>query len=204
MLYELLFPLADEFGGFRLIGFLTFRTGGSVITALLLSFILGPAIISWLKARQGAGQPIRDDGPENHLKKIGTPTMGGALILLALVFSTLLWAKLDNKLLWAVLIVTVGFGLIGAIDDYLKLVQRSTGGLSGRFKLLGQFAISIAVVLWLTLPEGTGFATSMACPCWKMLHKQRSWINITPIRQVHTPGSRCSERRGCSTAGWPS
>ena len=178
MLYELLFPLANEIGAFRLIGFLTFRTGGAVITALLLSFILGPAIINWLKARQGEGQPIRDDGPENHLKKKGTPTMGGALILFALVFSTLLWAKLDNQYLWVVLIVTVGFGLIGAIDDYLKLVQRSTGGLSGRFKLLGQLGISIAVVLWITLPEGNGFATSMAVPFVKDALLNLGWFFI--------------------------
>lgn len=179
MLYEFLYPFADEFGLFRLFGFLTFRTGGSVLTALLISFLLGPALISWLRSRQGHGQPIRVDGPQQHLiTKKGTPTMGGALILLALVFSTLLWARLDNKLLWVVLIVTVGFGLIGAIDDYLKLVKRSSGGLSGRFKLLGQLAISTAVVLWITIPESSDFVRSLAIPFMKDFLVNLGWFFV--------------------------
>jgi phospho-N-acetylmuramoyl-pentapeptide-transferase len=171
MLYEILNPLSSDVGALRLFGFLTFRTGGAVVTALVISFILGRPLISWLKSQQGAGQPIRDDGPEAHIvQKAGTPTMGGALILLALVFSTILWVRLDNKLVWSVLIVTVGFGLIGAIDDYLKLARRSTGGLSGKLKLAGQLAISILVILWLTMPAGEKAATtSLAIPFVNLL-----------------------------------
>ena len=165
MLYEILTPLADDFGTLRLFAFITFRTGGAVVTALLLSFILGPPLIRWLKASQGEGQPIRDDGPQSHIvEKAGTPTMGGALILMALVFSTLLWVRLDNKLVWAVLIVTVGFGLIGAIDDYIKLTRRSTGGLSGKLKLAGQLGISLAVIFWVAMPDGNPTTTSLAIP----------------------------------------
>ncbi len=170
MLYEILTPLADEVGTLRLFAFITFRTGGAVVTALLLSFILGPPLIRWLKANQGEGQPIRDDGPQSHIiEKAGTPTMGGALILIALVFSTLLWVRLDNKLVWAVLIVTVGFGLIGAIDDYLKLTRRSTGGLSGKIKLAGQIIISVAVIYWVAPPGGNPFGTSLAIPFFATL-----------------------------------
>jgi len=170
MLYEIFKPLASDVGVLRLFGFLTFRTGGAVVTALILSFILGGPLIRWLRSQQSEGQPIRDDGPQSHIiQKAGTPTMGGALILLALVFSTILWVRLDNKLVWSVLIVTVGFGLIGAIDDYLKLAKRSTGGLSGKFKLVGQLGISVAVILWLTLPESGKAATSLAIPFVNLL-----------------------------------
>jgi phospho-N-acetylmuramoyl-pentapeptide-transferase len=170
MLYEILNPLSSDVGVLRLFGFLTFRTGGAVVTALFLSFILGGPLIRWLRSQQAEGQPIRDDGPESHIiQKAGTPTMGGALILMALVFSTILWVRLDNKLVWSVLIVTVGFGLIGAIDDYLKLARRSTGGLSGKLKLVGQLVISIAVILWLVLPESDKAYTSLAIPFVNLL-----------------------------------
>ena len=165
MLYEILTPLTEDFGALRLFAFITFRTGGAMVTALLVSFILGPPLIRWLKANQGEGQPIRDDGPKSHIvEKAGTPTMGGALILLALVFSTLLWVRLDNKLVWAVLIVTVGFGLIGAIDDYIKLARRSSRGLSGKLKLAGQLAISLAMILSVSMPNGHPTTTSLAIP----------------------------------------
>ena len=114
MLYNLLAPLGDDFQIFNLFRYLTFRTGGAIITALVISFIFGPGIIAWLKSKQGEGQPIREDGPASHLlTKRGTPTMGGALILLAITVSTLLWADLSNGYVWCVLMVTAGFGLIG-------------------------------------------------------------------------------------------
>ncbi len=122
MLFNLLTPLSDEFLVFNLFRYLTFRSGGAVLTALLISFVLGPRIIAWLRRIQKEGQPIREDGPESHLvTKAGTPTMGGVLILLAISISTLLWADLTNGYVWAILIITVGFGLIGFTDDYLKL-----------------------------------------------------------------------------------
>ena len=118
MLYSLLVPLADQFGALNVVRYITFRTGGAVMTALLVSFVIGPPLIRWLKRKQREGQPIRVDGPESHLlTKKGTPTMGGVLILLALSLATLLWADLSNGYVWVVLIMTLGYGLIGFADD---------------------------------------------------------------------------------------
>ena len=142
MLYNLLVPLADDFQLFNLFRYLTFRTGAAVITALVISFLVGPALIAWLRKKQRHGQPIRADGPESHLQtKQGTPTMGGMLILLALSISTLLWADLGNPYVWIVFFVTISFGAIGFYDDFLKLTRRSHHGLSGKGKLLAQFVV---------------------------------------------------------------
>ncbi|MEX2629641.1 MAG: phospho-N-acetylmuramoyl-pentapeptide-transferase, partial [Tistlia sp.] len=154
---NLLVPLSDELVVFNLFRYLTFRTGGAVLTALLFAFVFGPRVIARLRARQREGQPIRSDGPETHLlTKQGTPTMGGVLILSALTVSTLLWADLSNAYVWIVLFVTIGFGLLGAGDDYLKLTKRSHKGLSARLKLVGQLVISavaIAAIVWLSTDE---------------------------------------------------
>ena len=170
MLYQLLFPLADVVPGFNLFRYITFRTGGAIMTALFVSFILGPPLIRWLRLRQKGGQPIRSDGPESHLlTKQGTPTMGGVLILAALAIATLLWADLTNPYIWVILLVTLGYGGIGLVDDFLKVTKRSSGGLSGRLKLLGQGLIGLAaagVVVWVT-PEP--LATSVAVPVFKDL-----------------------------------
>src|SRR5438128_1984335 len=129
MLFNLLAPLSDEFGPFNLFRYITFRTGGAVLTALFVSFLLGPWLISWLKARQTVGQPIREDGPETHLlTKKGTPTMGGFLILAALTISSLLWADVTSGYVWAVLVVTIGFGVVGFADDFLKVTKRNSKG----------------------------------------------------------------------------
>jgi phospho-N-acetylmuramoyl-pentapeptide-transferase len=168
MLYILLVPLSEQINAFNLFRYLTFRTGGAVMTALLLSFVLGPAVIRWLRSKQGAGQPIREDGPESHLlTKKGTPTMGGVLILLALSIATLLWADLRNGYVWVILIVTLGFGLIGFGDDFLKLTKRNSKGLPGRVKLLGQCLVGLTaslVVMALTKPPLT---TALAVPVLK-------------------------------------
>jgi phospho-N-acetylmuramoyl-pentapeptide-transferase len=168
MLYHLLFPLADEIGAFNVFRYITFRTGGAVMTALLVSFWLGPGLIRWLKKKQREGQPIRLDGPESHLlTKKGTPTMGGTLILLALTTATLLWADLTNGFVWVVLVVTLGYGLVGFADDYLKLTRRSSGGLPGRLKLLGQGVVGLVaafILMSLTTPALGG---SVALPFFK-------------------------------------
>jgi phospho-N-acetylmuramoyl-pentapeptide-transferase len=163
MLYNLLYPLAEHVSLFNLFRYITFRTGAAVMTALLVSFLLGPAVIRWLKSKQRDGQPIRLDGPESHLlTKKGTPTMGGLLILLALAIATLLWADLTNGYVWVVLIVTLGFGLIGFGDDFLKLTKRNSKGLPARAKLMGQCAVGLVasiVIVFLTKPPlGTGIA----------------------------------------------
>src|SRR5947209_20521954 len=147
MLY-LLFQLSDQFHAFNLLRYITFRSGGAVVTALLISFISGPRIIAWLKSKQGEGQPIRADGPQGHLiRKKGTPTMGGFLILLALTVSTLLWADISNPYVWIVLWMTVGFGLIGFLDDYRKLTRRSHRGLPARVKLILEIILAAAACI---------------------------------------------------------
>ncbi len=168
MLYNLLAPLADEFTLFNLFRYLTFRSGAAVVTALVVSFLFGPAVIRWLATRQVEGQPIRDDGPAGHLDtKRGTPTMGGFLILLALALGTLLWADLGNGFVWVVLLVTFGFGAIGFVDDYLKVTRRHHRGLPGRVKLLVQFAIAAGAVYWISALLPPAFSTALAVPFFK-------------------------------------
>jgi len=147
MLPDLLVPFAGEYQFFNLFRYITFRTGGATITALLISLLFGPAMIRWLKDHQAEGQPIRRDGPETHLAKSGTPTMGGLLILGAFVFSTLLWMPLSNPYLWPVLTVAVAFGAVGSVDDWMKLRRRSHHGMSGRMKLVLQLLVAFVVTL---------------------------------------------------------
>jgi phospho-N-acetylmuramoyl-pentapeptide-transferase len=179
MLYNLLFPLADEIGAFNLFRYITLRTGGAVVTALFVSFVLGPAVIRWLKSKQAEGQPIREDGPQSHLlTKKGTPTMGGVLILLALGIATLLWADLTNGYVWAVLTVTLGFGAIGFVDDYIKLTKRSSNGLSGRLKLLGQVIIGGGVTIWITSLSEGALSTGLVLPFFKELLVPLGWFFV--------------------------
>jgi phospho-N-acetylmuramoyl-pentapeptide-transferase len=168
MLFNLLAPLADEIQLFNLFRYLTFRSGGAVMTALVISFILGPFVIRWLKSKQGEGQPIRVDGPESHLlTKKGTPTMGGVLILLALVISTLLWADLENRYVWIVLWVTIGYGAVGFGDDFLKLTKRNSKGLPGRLKLALQIAIALIAALAVPAVAPVEISGKLAVPFLK-------------------------------------
>ncbi len=177
MLFNLLAPLTEDFTPFNLFRYITFRTGGAVATALLISFLLGPQLIAWLRQMQRDGQPIREDGPEGHLvSKKGTPTMGGVLILAALTLSTLLWADINNGYVWLVLFVTFGFGAIGAADDYLKLSRRSSRGLPGRVKLLGQVVLALLATLWLVLHTPEPLATGFALPFFKSVLLQLGWF----------------------------
>jgi len=177
MLYNLLFPLTEEFGPLNLFRYITFRTGGAIATSLLISFWLGPQLITWLRSIQHEGQPIRVDGPETHLiTKKGTPTMGGVLILAALTLSTLLWADLTNGYVWLVMFVTFGFGAIGAADDYLKLSHRSSKGLPGRLKLVGQILIGLLAALWVAQHAPSPLNTSFAVPFFKAVLFQLGWF----------------------------
>src|SRR5262247_3696339 len=116
--------------------YITFRTGGAMVTGALFVFLFGPWIIDHLRLRQGKGQPIRTDGPQSHLiTKIGTPTMGGLMILSGLIVATLLWANLQNPYVWIVLAVTLGFGMVGSYDDYLKVTKQTHAGFSGKFRI---------------------------------------------------------------------
>jgi len=179
MLYNLLVPLAEEYSILNVFRYITFRSGAAVVTALLVSFALGPTIISWLKRRQVSGQPIRDDGPQSHLlTKQGTPTMGGFLILLAIVSSTLLWADLRNGFVWIVLSVTCGFGLVGFVDDYLKLTRRNSKGLPGKTKLLAQIIIGVSASLWIIEFSPAEMSTHLAVPFFKDLLLNLGWFFV--------------------------
>ncbi len=148
MIYNLLYPYVESFSALNLLRYITFRTGAALLTALIISFVLGAPLIRWLRSKQVEGQPIRDDGPASHLvTKKGTPTMGGVLILFSLTLSTLLWANLANHYIWVVMLVTLSYGLLGAYDDYLKLTKRSHRGLSGKKKLLIQLVIA-GIAVW--------------------------------------------------------
>ncbi|HEU4838635.1 MAG TPA: phospho-N-acetylmuramoyl-pentapeptide-transferase [Micavibrio sp.] len=167
MLYALLAPYADQFIGLNLFRYLTFRTGGAIITALIICFLIGPGMIRWLKKKQKEGQPIRDDGPETHLKKAGTPTMGGLMILLSAGISVLLWADFANPYVWIVAGVIIGFGLIGAADDYAKLTKRSHHGIPGKIRLLFEFGIaSCAIAAYLHVTPNH-IDTGLAIPFMK-------------------------------------
>jgi phospho-N-acetylmuramoyl-pentapeptide-transferase len=177
MLYPLLYPLADQFQAFNLFRYITFRSGGAVVTALLISFVCGPRLIAWLRSKQGDGQPIRSDGPESHLvRKKGTPTMGGVLILLALTISTLLWADLTNVYVWIVLLVTGGFGLIGFLDDYRKLTRRSHRGLPGKAKLALEGVIAFAACSALAAVMPAALADAVAVPFFKNVLLDLDWF----------------------------
>ncbi len=144
MLY-ILTQFSDGGDLFNLFRYITFRAGAAFFTALIFGFLFGRPLINFLRRKQGKGQPIRDDGPASHLSKAGTPTMGGLLILSALLVSTLAWARLDNPYVWIVLLVTIGFGLIGFADDYAKVTKQNTKGVSGRVRMgLGLLLAALA------------------------------------------------------------
>lgn len=178
MLYWLS-SFSDDFAVLNLFRYLTFRTGGAVLTAMLMAFVFGPAIIRWLKNKQATGQPIREDGPQSHiLTKQGTPTMGGMMMLLAIAVSTLLWADLSNQFVWAVLAVTLGFGAIGFGDDYLKVTKKHSGGLPGRLKLLAETTIAVAVAVWVVNVTTDTNPTGLALPFFKDLLIDLGWFYI--------------------------
>ena len=178
MLFNLLAPLADEYIVFNLFRYLTFRTGGAIMTALLVSFVFGSTIINWLKAAQNGNTPVREDVPEGHLKKVGTPTMGGFLILLAISVSTLLWADLRNGYVWLVLLVTMGFGAIGFADDYLKLAGYRSKGLPGRVKLILEIIIAMIAAYWAMTISPVQLSESLVIPFLKNILVNLGWFFI--------------------------
>jgi phospho-N-acetylmuramoyl-pentapeptide-transferase len=145
MLYQWLYSLADQFSPLNIFRYITVRTFISFFTSFFMAWMWGPYFINRLKEKH-FGQSIRDDGPQSHMKKAGTPTMGGGLILLSTLIPCLLWVDLKSPLVWAVVVVTTGFGLIGYMDDYLKVSKKNTKGLSGKKRLLGEFIIAAITV----------------------------------------------------------
>jgi phospho-N-acetylmuramoyl-pentapeptide-transferase len=150
-------------GVLNLFRYITFRAGAATATALFIGLLIGPKFIGWLRVRQGKGQPIRVDGPQTHLAKRGTPTMGGLMILTSLSVAMLLWMDLTNRYLWACMLITVGFGLIGFLDDYDKVTKRSHKGVSARVRLLAEFLVAgvgCTIITW-------GAGTELYIPFWK-------------------------------------
>ena len=166
MLYALV-HFSDQIGPLNVFRYITFRTGGAIMTALLFVFLFGPAIIDLLRVKQGKGQPIREDGPRTHFAKKGTPTMGGLMILSGVTVSTLMWANWANAYVWIVLLVTLSYGAIGCYDDYLKVSRSATGGVPGRLRFIAEIAVA-ALAAWLVMRIGSpGFSSSLTVPFFK-------------------------------------
>ncbi len=179
----MLFHLAENFGDaipvLNVLRYTTFRTGAAIMTALLFVFLFGPTLISKLRVKQGKGQPIRKDGPARHLlEKQGTPTMGGLMMLLGIVFATLLWADLTNLYIWTVLFVALGFGAIGFYDDFLKVTRATAGGFSGKVRLLLEFAIASIAVFVIVRIGNPASSSALAFPFLKEFLWQMGWFFI--------------------------
>ena len=172
MIYHLLYPLSDTYSYFNVFRYITFRTIYAAITALVICFVLGPWLIGKLQSLQ-IGQPIRDDGPDSHLSKEGTPTMGGVLIIFSVVLSTLLWANLTVDYVWFILMITVGYGLIGFTDDYRKLASRSSKGIPGSIRLTGEATLALLVGIFLYMKPG--FSSHVTIPFFKTILPDLGW-----------------------------
>jgi len=158
--------------------YITFRTGGAMFTGALFVFLFGPWIIDHLRLRQGKGQPIRSDGPQSHLQKKGTPTMGGLMILSGLLVSTVLWANPLNPYVWIVLAVTLGFGFVGFYDDYLKVTKQTHSGFAGRIRLLIEAAIALAATYALVRLGRDPFSTALVIPFFKDIVLNLGWFFV--------------------------
>ena len=185
MLYHIFYPLATNIKLFNIFKYLTFRTIYAMITALVVCFILGPWIIRKLESLQ-ARQVIRTDGPESHLQKQGTPTMGGIIILAAIVIPTLLWADLTNQYIWITLFITIGYGVIGFVDDYKKVVKKNTKGLSARQKMFWQILLAGSVAVYLFIIPG--FSEEIYFPLFKKFHPDL-WIWFIPFATLVIVGA---------------
>jgi phospho-N-acetylmuramoyl-pentapeptide-transferase len=170
--------ISDSVSIFNLFRYISFRTGGALITSALLVFIFGQSIIDGLRLKQGKGQPIRADGPQTHFKKAGTPTMGGLMILAAILASSLIWANLKSSYVWVVLLVTIGFGAIGFYDDYLKVTKQSHKGFSGKARLAIEIAIASFAVFAIAKIGNAPFSTSLTFPFFKNLIIDLGWFFI--------------------------
>ncbi|TGD43612.1 phospho-N-acetylmuramoyl-pentapeptide-transferase [Pseudotabrizicola sediminis] len=184
--------LLTEFSGggdfFNLFRYITFRAGGAFLTALIFGFMFGQPLINILRRKQGKGQPIRDDGPASHFAKAGTPTMGGLLILSALLFSTLLWARLDNPYVWIVLLVTLAFGLIGFADDYAKVTKQTTKGVSGKVRFTAGLVIAALATFAAASFHPPELTSQLAFPFLKDLLLNMSFFFI-PFGMIVIVGS---------------
>jgi len=178
MLYHLLYSLRESFIGFNLLGYITFRSAAAAITALIITFLIGPRIINWLRKREVV-ETIRDDIPQSHQRKAGTPSMGGVIILIALLLPVLLFAKLNNLYIQLIVIATAWMGIVGYLDDYLKVIKKYPKGLIGRYKLIGQILLGIFIAFAVTLAqeyEGVEWTTTV--PFFKNLLFNLGWFYV--------------------------
>jgi phospho-N-acetylmuramoyl-pentapeptide-transferase len=177
MLLKLAELLESYIDVFRVFHYLTFRAILGVLTALLISFLIGPVMIRRL-SRYKIGQSIRDDGPQSHFSKAGTPTMGGALILVSIAISTVLWSDWNNRYVWVTLLVTLAFGLIGFVDDYKKLVLRNSKGLAARYKYFWQSVFGLAAALFLKDTASLPAETTLIVPFFKHIMLSLGWVYV--------------------------
>ncbi|MFH1215797.1 MAG: phospho-N-acetylmuramoyl-pentapeptide-transferase [Pseudomonadota bacterium] len=175
MLYHLLYPLHTLFGGFNVFRYITFRCIGAIVTGFLITLLLGPRFIAFMKSRQ-VGQVVRDDGPESHFSKRGVPTMGGVLIIGSVTVSTLLWVDLTNLYVWLILGLTLWYAVIGGIDDYRKIKKKNSKGLSGKGKMMLQIA-GVLIVGGVLLNQ-PGFDTSLSFPFLKTIKPELGWLYL--------------------------
>ncbi len=174
----LLVEFADKVSVFNVFRYITFRTGGALITSALIVFLFGPAIIDSLRIRQGKGQPIRADGPQTHFKKAGTPTMGGLMMMCGILGASLLWANLFSVYVWVVMMVTLCFGAIGFYDDYMKVTKQSHLGMSGKARLIAEFIVA-SLAAWVIMRNGQApFSASLTFPFFKGLILNLGWFFI--------------------------
>jgi phospho-N-acetylmuramoyl-pentapeptide-transferase len=174
MIYHLLYPLAEQFGGLNVVRYITFRTAAATLTALFISFIVGPWLIRRLAALR-VGQPIREIGPD-HAAKAGTPTMGGLLILLSLIISVLLWTDLTNHFVWILLGLTAGYGVLGFVDDFSKVREGSSAGISARMKLFWQVLLAFGVAI--AIYSSPAFDQELAVPFFKNFTPNIGWLYV--------------------------
>lgn len=165
---------------FDVFQYITLRAILAALTSLIVAFIFGPILIRRL-SKYRVGQVVRDDGPKSHFSKAGTPTMGGTLILLSLAISTLLWGDLTNRYVWLILFVTLGFGVIGFVDDYRKLILKNSRGLASRWKYFWQSIIAIAVAVYLYSTANTAMETTLIIPFFKSIHWQLGWFYMVVV-----------------------
>jgi phospho-N-acetylmuramoyl-pentapeptide-transferase len=177
MLYKLLFGLHDAFSPLNVFRYITFRTAIAIITAMLLSLLIGPTMIKWLR-RISVTQQIWDDGPKTHLKKSGTPTMGGIIIIACIVLTILLWGDLGNMYVWVMVVSLIGFGGIGLLDDYLKVIKKNSKGLRPWYKFGGQIALALAIGVLLYVNPGDPYKSMLSVPFFKRWLFELGWFYI--------------------------
>jgi phospho-N-acetylmuramoyl-pentapeptide-transferase len=184
MLYNIFFPLAEQFKIFNLFRYITFRSAGAILTSLIIAFITIPFLIRYLRKKFQKGQPIRNDGPQQHLAKQGTPTMGGIAIVFSVLVSCLLWGNLSNSYLWVAMFVTLSCALLGFADDYLKVSKYNTKGVPGKIKLVCQFAIAVIAGLWIEHIAPASYNSHITFPFFKNFLLDLGWFYIPFIAVV--------------------